>query len=227
MWNWNSEEQSVKTLLTNHFVATPVRNFHGSLGTSKNGACHGRDSPWRKETGTMRFNMEEILQATKNFSPSLKVGQGGFGTVYKGTLDDGTLIAVKRAKKVSGVPFLFFPFNVATCCRCENWNFDVLCRACMTTMWVWSSRVRSKYWDRLNTSIWSGSLVIWRTMMRESLLLNMCLMEHSESILMVVIFIPRFILMLWSCHGCAFVGYLAFIITSSSHDEWCLMALNF
>ncbi|XP_064939657.1 calmodulin-binding receptor-like cytoplasmic kinase 2 isoform X2 [Musa acuminata AAA Group] len=46
----------------------------------------------------MRFNMEEILQATKNFSPSLKVGQGGFGTVYKGMLDDGTLIAVKRAK---------------------------------------------------------------------------------------------------------------------------------
>ncbi|XP_064982397.1 calmodulin-binding receptor-like cytoplasmic kinase 2 [Musa acuminata AAA Group] len=78
--------------------ATPVRNFHGSLGTSKNGACHGGDSPWRKETGTMRFNMEEILQATKNFSPSLKVGQGGFGTVYKGMLDDGTLIAVKRAK---------------------------------------------------------------------------------------------------------------------------------
>ena len=82
----------------------------------------------------MRFNMEEILQATKNFSPSLKVGQGGFGTVYKGMLDDGTLIAVKRAKTVSGVPFLFLPFNVAICCRCENWNFDVLCRACMTTM---------------------------------------------------------------------------------------------
>ncbi|URE25164.1 tyrosine protein kinase domain containing protein [Musa troglodytarum] len=43
--------------------------------------------------------MEEILQATKNFSRSLKVGQGGFGIVYKGTLDDGTHIAVKRAKK--------------------------------------------------------------------------------------------------------------------------------
>ncbi|CAL9106555.1 unnamed protein product, partial [Musa textilis] len=79
--------------------ATPVRNFHGSLGTSIHGACHSRDSPWRKETGTVQFNMEEILQATKNFSHSLKVGQGGFGIVYKGTLDDGTHIAVKRAKK--------------------------------------------------------------------------------------------------------------------------------
>ncbi|RWW82469.1 hypothetical protein BHE74_00009085 [Ensete ventricosum] len=29
----------------------------------------------------------------------LLIGQGGFGTVYKATLDDGTPIAVKRAKK--------------------------------------------------------------------------------------------------------------------------------
>ncbi|XP_078148394.1 calmodulin-binding receptor-like cytoplasmic kinase 2 isoform X1 [Carex rostrata] len=45
------------------------------------------------------FTMEEIWRATKNFSPGLKIGQGGFGTVFKGTLDDGTLVAVKRAKR--------------------------------------------------------------------------------------------------------------------------------
>lgn len=44
--------------------------------------------------------MEEINKATKNFSPSFKIGQGGFGTVYKGRLEDGTLVAIKRAKKV-------------------------------------------------------------------------------------------------------------------------------
>ncbi|XP_072994564.1 calmodulin-binding receptor-like cytoplasmic kinase 2 isoform X4 [Typha latifolia] len=43
--------------------------------------------------------LSEIQKATKNFSPALKIGQGGFGTVYKGTLDDGKLVAVKRAKK--------------------------------------------------------------------------------------------------------------------------------
>lgn len=52
--------------------------------------------------------MEEILRATKNFSPVLKIGQGGFGTVFKGTLDDGTLVAVKRAKRVRIPLFLLF-----------------------------------------------------------------------------------------------------------------------
>lgn len=45
------------------------------------------------------FSMRDIHKATKNFSPALKIGQGGFGTVYRGTLGDGTVVAVKRAKK--------------------------------------------------------------------------------------------------------------------------------
>nr|CAB3451534.1 unnamed protein product [Digitaria exilis] len=45
------------------------------------------------------FSMEEILRATSNFSPALKIGQGGFGAVYKGVLPDGTAVAVKRAKQ--------------------------------------------------------------------------------------------------------------------------------
>jgi len=36
---------------------------------------------------------------TRNFSPSLKIGQGGFGTVYKGQLDNGQVVAIKRARK--------------------------------------------------------------------------------------------------------------------------------
>ena len=47
-----------------------------------------------------KFTMAQIYKATKDFSPSVRLGQGGFGTVYRGTLDDGTLVAVKRAKKV-------------------------------------------------------------------------------------------------------------------------------
>ncbi|KAJ3668894.1 hypothetical protein LUZ60_010844 [Juncus effusus] len=47
-----------------------------------------------------QFSIREIYRATSNFNDGFRIGQGGFGTVYKGKLRDGTLIAVKRAKKV-------------------------------------------------------------------------------------------------------------------------------
>ncbi|TYH29738.1 hypothetical protein ES288_A01G036200v1 [Gossypium darwinii] len=48
------------------------------------------------------FKFEELATATNNFHPEKKLGQGGFGPVYKGTLDDGKEIAVKRLSKASG-----------------------------------------------------------------------------------------------------------------------------
>ncbi|XP_077243876.1 hercules receptor kinase 2 [Tasmannia lanceolata] len=44
-----------------------------------------------------RFTIAEIRTATKNFDESLVIGTGGFGKVYKGEIDDGTLVAIKRA----------------------------------------------------------------------------------------------------------------------------------
>ncbi|KAG5383248.1 hypothetical protein IGI04_034718 [Brassica rapa subsp. trilocularis] len=41
-----------------------------------------------------KFEFEELEQATENFK--LQIGSGGFGAVYKGTLPDETLIAVKK-----------------------------------------------------------------------------------------------------------------------------------
>ncbi|XP_019432268.1 PREDICTED: probable LRR receptor-like serine/threonine-protein kinase At1g07650 isoform X2 [Lupinus angustifolius] len=41
------------------------------------------------------FTYKELKSATDNFHASGKVGEGGFGSVYKGRLRDGTLVAVK------------------------------------------------------------------------------------------------------------------------------------
>ncbi|MED6131110.1 hypothetical protein PIB30_006729 [Stylosanthes scabra] len=41
------------------------------------------------------FSYRELSSATRGFHPSLKIGEGGFGSVYKGVLRDGTLVAVK------------------------------------------------------------------------------------------------------------------------------------
>jgi serine/threonine protein kinase len=48
------------------------------------------------------FDMHTIQNATNNFSLSNKLGQGGFGSVYKGKLQDGKEIAVKRLSSSSG-----------------------------------------------------------------------------------------------------------------------------
>ncbi|XP_027187763.1 probable leucine-rich repeat receptor-like serine/threonine-protein kinase At3g14840 [Cicer arietinum] len=42
------------------------------------------------------FNLRQIKGATNNFDVANKIGEGGFGPVYKGRLSDGTLIAVKQ-----------------------------------------------------------------------------------------------------------------------------------
>ncbi|KAF6166329.1 hypothetical protein GIB67_015875 [Kingdonia uniflora] len=43
-----------------------------------------------------RFPLRELQVATDNFSSKNLIGKGGFGNVYKGHLNDGTLVAVKR-----------------------------------------------------------------------------------------------------------------------------------
>ncbi|KAM6553650.1 hypothetical protein CsatB_014412 [Cannabis sativa] len=47
------------------------------------------------------FSFDVIAEATNDFSIDNKLGQGGFGPVYKGTLKDGQEIAVKRLSKSS------------------------------------------------------------------------------------------------------------------------------
>ncbi|XP_024198025.1 probable leucine-rich repeat receptor-like serine/threonine-protein kinase At3g14840 [Rosa chinensis] len=58
--------------------------------TSREEALRGLDL----QTGF--FTFKQIKAATNNFDPVNKIGEGGFGYVYKGILLDGTIIAVKQ-----------------------------------------------------------------------------------------------------------------------------------
>ncbi|KAJ6893758.1 hypothetical protein NC652_027735 [Populus alba x Populus x berolinensis] len=45
---------------------------------------------------TGSFTLRQLRAATNNFDSAGKIGEGGFGSVFKGKLSDGTLIAVKQ-----------------------------------------------------------------------------------------------------------------------------------
>ncbi|RID71614.1 hypothetical protein BRARA_C03541 [Brassica rapa] len=47
------------------------------------------------------FSLKQIKDATDNFYPANKIGEGGFGPVHKGKLTNGTLIAVKQLSSKS------------------------------------------------------------------------------------------------------------------------------
>nr|XP_027126996.1 probable LRR receptor-like serine/threonine-protein kinase At1g53430 [Coffea arabica] len=47
------------------------------------------------------FTLRQIKAATNNFDPANKIGEGGFGPVYKGLLSDGAVIAVKQLSSKS------------------------------------------------------------------------------------------------------------------------------
>ncbi|KAL6007354.1 hypothetical protein ACLOJK_032851, partial [Asimina triloba] len=63
--------------------------------------CFRQKGPLEEELRSLElqtgyFSLRQIKAATNNFDPANKLGEGGFGPVYKGTLSDGTKIAVKQ-----------------------------------------------------------------------------------------------------------------------------------
>ncbi|KAM7270467.1 hypothetical protein ACFE04_029681 [Oxalis oulophora] len=68
--------------------------------------CFGKYSEEERELRKLDlqtgfFTYRQIKSATNNFDPMNKLGEGGFGCVYKGTLADGTIIAVKQLSSKS------------------------------------------------------------------------------------------------------------------------------
>ncbi|XP_038893794.1 putative receptor-like protein kinase At4g00960 [Benincasa hispida] len=61
----------------------------------------GRTEEEMTTMGFVQFDFDTIRMATDGFSDENKVGEGGFGAVYKGKLPNGRIVAVKRLSQAS------------------------------------------------------------------------------------------------------------------------------
>ncbi|KAL1088607.1 hypothetical protein V6Z11_D08G263700 [Gossypium hirsutum] len=77
------------------------------------------------------FKFDELATATIDFNPSNKLGQGGFGPVYRGKLLDGKEIAVKRLSSVSGQGFEEFANEVLVISKLQHRNLVRLLGCCI------------------------------------------------------------------------------------------------
>ncbi|PON87958.1 Mitogen-activated protein kinase kinase kinase [Trema orientale] len=86
-----SSPKSESAFLKTHSSAPLIGSGSGSDSVdSPSEAGLGNSRPW--------FTYEELVKATNGFSAENLLGEGGFGSVYKGYLPDGREIAVKQLK---------------------------------------------------------------------------------------------------------------------------------
>ncbi|XP_059449678.1 G-type lectin S-receptor-like serine/threonine-protein kinase At4g03230 [Corylus avellana] len=77
------------------------------------------------------FDLASILAATDNFSEANKLGQGGFGPVYKGKFLGGHLIAIKRLSRGSGQGLEEFKNEVLLIAKLQHRNLVRLLGYCI------------------------------------------------------------------------------------------------
>lgn len=77
------------------------------------------------------FDFETIVRATDNFTDYNKLGQGGFGIVYKGRLLEGREIAVKRLSRNSGQGTEEFKNEVRLIAKLQHRNLVRLLGCCV------------------------------------------------------------------------------------------------
>uniref|UniRef100_A0A2K1R5W4 non-specific serine/threonine protein kinase n=1 Tax=Populus trichocarpa TaxID=3694 RepID=A0A2K1R5W4_POPTR len=77
------------------------------------------------------IRLDVINEATKQFSDENKLGQGGFGPVYRGTLEDGKEVAVKRLSRTSGQGQREFLNEVVLIAKLQHRNLVRLLGCCL------------------------------------------------------------------------------------------------
>ncbi|XP_054789949.1 G-type lectin S-receptor-like serine/threonine-protein kinase At1g67520 isoform X1 [Prosopis cineraria] len=118
-WRWKTKGRKEDPL---HELMTATDNSHNLDELGYDNAFAQR---------LKMFSFMSIVEATDNFSPQNKLGQGGFGPVYKGKLPEGLKIAVKRLSKSSGQGLVEFKNELILIAKLQHMNLVRLLGCCM------------------------------------------------------------------------------------------------
>ncbi|XP_042519245.1 cysteine-rich receptor-like protein kinase 10 [Macadamia integrifolia] len=80
---------------------------------------------------SLQFDFSVVLEATYNLADVNKIGEGGFGSVYKGMLPNGQEIAVKRLSRNSSQGVEEFKNEVVLVAKLQHCNFVRLLGFCL------------------------------------------------------------------------------------------------
>ncbi|XWS52635.1 hypothetical protein CRYUN_Cryun11dG0087900 [Craigia yunnanensis] len=115
------------------------------------------------------FGAEEIKKATDNFNQSRILGQGGFGTVYKGMLDDGRIVAIKRSKAIDKSRILQFINEVVILSQINHRSVVKLLGCCLETEFpviVYEFIPNGTLFDHIHHNYDNESSLSWENRMR-------------------------------------------------------------
>ncbi|CAI9087732.1 OLC1v1021879C2 [Oldenlandia corymbosa var. corymbosa] len=85
----------------------------------------------RSNAESLKYNFSQVQACTNNFGVENKIGEGGFGPVYKGTLPNGQMIAVKRLSRSSKQGSEEFINEIAVVAKLQHRNLVRLLGYCL------------------------------------------------------------------------------------------------